>query len=160
PDGTKVPVSLVYKKGLKKDGTAPCLLYGYGSYGLSQPVGFDSNRFSLLDRGFVYAQAHVRGGSELGRAWYDAGKMLHKKNTFTDFVAVADFLVSQKYCSRDRLAINGGSAGGLLIGAVLNLRPDLCRCAVLEVPFVDVLTTMSDPDIPLTTQEWQQWGDP
>jgi oligopeptidase B len=159
-DGTKVPVSLVYKKGLKKDGGAPCLLYGYGSYGYSMSVSFDSNRFSLIDRGFVYAQAHVRGGSELGRTWYDDGKMLRKKNTFGDFVAVADFLVRQKHCSRERLAIQGGSAGGLLIGAVLNLRPDLCGCAVLEVPFVDVLTTMSDPDLPLTALEWQQWGDP
>ncbi|HJZ58234.1 MAG TPA: prolyl oligopeptidase family serine peptidase, partial [Gemmataceae bacterium] len=159
-DGTRVPVSLVYKKGLKKDGTAPCLLHGYGSYGNSTAVDFNPKHVSLLDRGVVYAQAHVRGGSELGRTWYDDGKMMKKKNTFSDFVAAADFLVKEKYCSRDRLAIQGGSAGGLLIGAVLNLRPDLCKCAVLHVPFVDVLTTMSDPDIPLTAVEWQQWGNP
>jgi oligopeptidase B len=160
PDGVKVPVSLVYKKGMKRDGTAPCWLYGYGSYGNSTPVEFDSNRVSLLDRGVVFATAHVRGGSELGRTWYDDGKMQKKKNSFSDFVAAADFLVSAGYCSRNRLAIHGESAGGLLIGATLNLRPDLCKTALLQVPFVDALTTMSDADLPLTTQEWKQWGNP
>ncbi|MBX9579165.1 MAG: S9 family peptidase [Gemmataceae bacterium] len=160
PDGTKVPVSLVYKKGLKKDGTAPCLLYAYGSYGATMPVAFDPTRLSLLDRGAVYALAHIRGGSDLGRTWYDDGKMLKKKNTFTDFVACADHLVKEGYCARHRLAIQGGSAGGLLVGATLNLRPDLCRAAVLQVPFVDVVNTMLDESLPLTTQEFQQWGNP
>ena len=160
PDGTEVPVSLVYKKGTPKDGTAPCLLYAYGSYGATMPVAFDATRLSLLDRGVVYALAHIRGGSDLGRTWYDDGKMLKKKNTFTDFVACADHLVKQGYCSRDRLAIQGGSAGGLLVGATLNLRPDLCKAAVLQVPFVDVVNTMLDETLPLTAQEFLQWGNP
>jgi oligopeptidase B len=160
PDGTRVPVSLVYKKGLKRDGSAACWLYGYGSYGYSVEAGFHSAVFSLLDRGVVYAQAHIRGGSDLGRAWYDAGKMLNKQNTFTDFIAAADFLATEGYCSRDRLAIEGRSAGGLLMGAVINRRPDLCKAAVLGVPFLDVVTTMSDESIPLTVQEFQQWGNP
>jgi oligopeptidase B len=159
-DGTKVPISVVYRKGLKKDGKAPCLLYGYGSYGITIPMEFDPVRVSLLDRGVVYAHAHIRGGSDLGRTWYDDGKMLKKMNTFTDFVTCADFLVKEKYCSRDRLAIEGGSAGGLLIAATLNLRPDLCKAAVLKVPFVDAITTMLDESIPLTVQEFQQWGNP
>jgi oligopeptidase B len=159
-DGTRVPVSLVYKKGLKRDGSAACLLYGYGSYGITIPTGFDASVFSLLDRGVIYAFAHIRGGSDLGRAWYDAGKMLNKKNTFNDFIACADHLVNEKYCSRNRLAIEGGSAGGLLIGAVLNFRPDVCKAAVLQVPFVDVINTMSDESLPLTVQEFQQWGNP
>jgi oligopeptidase B len=150
----------VYRKGLKRDGTAGCLLYGYGSYGSAMKPDWDSDIFSLLDRGMVYAWAHIRGGSDLGRAWYDAGKMLNKQNTFTDFIACADHLVAEKYCSRQRLAIEGRSAGGLLIGAVLNRRPDLCQVAVLQVPFVDVVTTMSDESIPLTVQEFQQWGNP
>jgi oligopeptidase B len=160
PDGTKVPVTLIYKKGLKKDGTAPCLLYGYGSYGLNMPMNFSPVRVSYLDRGAVYAIAHIRGGSDLGRAWYDDGKMLKKMNTFTDIIACADFLVAEKYCARDKLAIEGASAGGLLIGATLNLRPDLCKAAVLKVPFVDAITTMLDESIPLTVQEFQQWGNP
>jgi oligopeptidase B len=160
PDGTKVPISLVYRKGLMKDGTAPLLLYGYGSYGAVLPTGFDSNRVSLLDRGVIYAQAHVRGGSDLGRQWYEQGKLRHKKNSFTDFIACADHLVKEGYCSRRRLAVQGGSAGGLLIGAVLNLRPDLCAAAVLQVPFVDVINTMLDADLPLTVQEYRQWGNP
>jgi oligopeptidase B len=160
PDGARVPVSLVYRKGLKRDGTAGCLLYAYGSYGYTIPMEFDPARVSLLDRGVVYAHAHVRGGSDLGRTWYEAGKMLSKKNTFTDFIACADFLVREKYCARDRLAVQGGSAGGLLIGAVLNLRPDLCRVAVLQVPFVDAVTTMLDESLPLTVQEFRQWGNP
>jgi len=160
PDGTKVPISLVYKKGTKKDGTAPMLLYGYGSYGSTLAVGFNSNRLSLLDRGVVYAQAHIRGGSDLGRNWYETGKLLSKKNTFTDFIACADHLVKEKYCGRDRLAIEGRSAGGLLVGAVLNMRPDLCKAAVLGVPFVDVINTMLDEALPLTVQEFLEWGNP
>ena len=160
PDGTKVPISVVFKKGTPRDGTAGCLLYGYGSYGIPLDAEFNSGIFSLLDRGMVYAYAHIRGGTDLGRAWYDAGKMHHKQNTFVDFVACADHLVKEKYCSRDKLAIQGGSAGGLLIGATLNRRPDLCRVAVLQVPFVDVLTTMTDESLPLTVQEFQQWGNP
>lgn len=159
-DGTKVPISLVYKKGLPRDGTAACLLYGYGSYGATLPVGFNATRLALLDRGVIYAQAHIRGGSDLGRQWYDDGKMLNKMNTFTDFIACADHLVNQKYCSRSRLAIQGGSAGGLLVGAVINLRPDLCRAAVLQVPFVDVINTMLDESLPLTIQEFLEWGNP
>ncbi|HEX3148888.1 MAG TPA: S9 family peptidase [Gemmataceae bacterium] len=160
PDGTRVPLSIIYKKGLKRDGSAPCLLYGYGSYGIPMQAEWHSNIFSLLDRGVVYAWAHIRGGSDMGRAWYDAGKMMNKQNTFTDFIACADHLVSEKYCARDKLAIHGGSAGGLLVGAVLNRRPDLCGTAVLQVPFVDVLTTMADESLPLTVQEFQQWGNP
>jgi len=160
PDGTKVPISVVFKKGIPRDGTAWCLLYGYGSYGIPLDAEFNSGIFSLLDRGMVYAYAHIRGGTDLGRAWYDDGKMHHKQNTFVDFVACADHLVKEKYCSRDKLAIQGGSAGGLLIGATLNRRPDLCRVAVLQVPFVDVLTTMTDESLPLTVQEFQQWGNP
>jgi oligopeptidase B len=159
-DGTKVPISLVYKKGVKKDGTAPCLLYGYGSYGATLPVGFSAPRLPLLDRGVIFAQAHIRGGGDLGRPWYDAGKMLHKKNTFTDFIACADFLVKQKYCARDRLVIQGGSAGGLLVGATINMRPDLCKAAVLQVPFVDVVNTMLDETLPLTVPEFLEWGNP
>jgi oligopeptidase B len=159
-DGVKVPISLVYKKGLKKDGTAPCLLTGYGSYGASANVGFSPQRLSLLDRGFVVAQGHIRGGSDLGRAWYDDGKMLKKKNTFADFIACDDHLVNEKYCDRGKLAIQGGSAGGLLIGATINRRPDVCKAAVLQVPFVDVLTTMLDPNLPLTVQEYLEWGNP
>jgi oligopeptidase B len=159
-DGAKVPISIVRKKGVKQDGKAPLLLYGYGAYGLSLTVDFDSNKFSLLDRGVIFAQAHVRGGSDLGRGWYDMGKLFHKKNSFTDFIACADFLVKEKYCARDRLVIEGESAGGLLMGAVLNMRPDLCKAAYLGVPFVDVLNTMLDPDLPLTTQEYEQWGNP
>jgi oligopeptidase B len=159
-DGTQIPISLIYKRGLKKDGTAPCLLYGYGSYGYSMSLRFDPVRVSLLDRGCVYAIAHIRGGSEMGRTWYEDGKMLKKMNTFTDFVVCADFLVKEKYCARDRLAIEGASAGGLLIAVTLNLRPDLCKAAVLKVPFVDAVTTMLDESIPLTVQEFQQWGNP
>jgi oligopeptidase B len=159
-DGTKVPISLVYRKGVKKDGTAPLLLYGYGSYGSVLPVGFNVNRVSLLDRGVIYAQAHIRGGSDLGRDWYEQGRLRNKRNTFTDFIACADHLVKEKYGARDRLCIQGGSAGGLLVGAVLNLRPDLCRAAVLQVPFVDVLNTMLDASLPLTVPEYKQWGDP
>ncbi len=159
-DGVQVPVSLVYKKGLEKNGTAPILLYGYGSYGASMTPEFDSNLMSLLDRGVVYTVGHIRGGREMGEAWHDQGKMLNKRNTFTDFIAVADHLVAQKYGARDRLVIQGGSAGGLLVGAVVNIRPDLCKAGVLEVPFVDVINTMLDASLPLTIQEYLEWGNP
>jgi oligopeptidase B len=160
PDGVKVPIALVYRADVKRDGTAPLLLYGYGSYGATTRVGFSSPVVSLLDRGVIYAQAAIRGGSDLGRQWYEDGKMLKKKNTFTDFIACADHLVKEKHTSRDRLGIQGGSAGGLLVGAVLNLRPDLCKAAILQVPFVDVLNTMLDPSLPLTVQEYLEWGNP
>jgi oligopeptidase B len=159
-DGVKIPISLVYKKGLRREGGNPLLLYGYGSYGFSLPIAFNSNRLSLVDRGVVYAMAHIRGGKEMGELWHDQGKMLFKRNTFTDFIAAADHLVQQGYTSRDRLAIEGGSAGGLLIGAVLNFRPDLCKAAVLHVPFVDVINTMLDETLPLTVGEFLEWGNP
>ena len=160
PDGVKVPISLVYRKGVARDGLAPILLYSYGSYGLSSDPTFNATRLVLLDRGVVFALAHIRGGSDLGRQWYLDGKLMKKKNTFTDFVACADHLVNQRYGSRDRLAIEGGSAGGLLIGATLNLRPDLCKVAHLAVPFVDVVSTMLDESLPLTVQEFLEWGNP
>lgn len=159
-DGTKVPVSLVYKKGTKLDGNAPLLLYAYGSYGATMDAGFSSTRLSLLDRGFVYAIAHIRGGQEMGRHWYEDGKLLKKKNTFTDFIDCADYLVAQKYTSKEKLFAMGGSAGGLLMGAVTNMRPDLWRGVVSAVPFVDVVTTMLDETIPLTTFEFDEWGNP
>ena len=159
-DGTKVPVSLVYKKPFVRDGRRPLLLYAYGSYGATTEPTFNSQRFSLVDRGFTYAIAHVRGGQEMGRPWYDDGKMMHKKNTFFDFIDVADFLVKERYTAPDRLAANGGSAGGLLMGAITNLRPDLFHTVVADVPFVDVINTMMDASIPLTAQEWEQWGNP
>jgi oligopeptidase B len=153
-------MSLVYKKGLEKNGNNPSLLYGYGSYGFSADPSFNSNRVSLLDRGFVFAIGHIRGGSEMGRAWYDNGKMLNKKNTFTDFIACAEYLISEKFTCREKLAILGGSAGGLLVGACLTMRPDLFGAVVAKVPFVDVVNTMSDASIPLTTLEYDQWGNP
>lgn len=159
-DGTLVPVSVVYRKGFKQDGTAPLLLYAYGSYGSSTDPGFRSNIISLLDRGFAYAIAHIRGGSEMGRYWYEDGKLLKKMNTFTDFNDCAQFLVDEKYTSTDKLFAMGGSAGGLLMGAIVNLRPDLYKGVVAAVPFVDVVTTMLDETIPLTTFEWDEWGDP
>lgn len=159
-DGTKIPISLVYKKGLKKDGTNPILIYGYGSYGYSMDASFRGSIISLLDRGFVYAIAHIRGGSEMGRYWYEQGRMENKKNTFSDFVSCTEALIEQKYASPQKVFAMGGSAGGLLMGAVTNLRPDLYRGIVSVVPFVDVLTTMLDPDIPLTTAEYEQWGNP
>jgi oligopeptidase B len=159
-DGTSIPISLVYKKGIKRDGKNPLFLYGYGAYGFSLPVSFASQRLSLLDRGVIYAQAHVRGGKEMGQIWHDQGKMMSKRNSFTDFIAAADRLVAKKYAARDRLVIQGTSAGGLLIGAVLNLRPDLCKAAVLKVPFVDVINTMLDASLPLTIQEYLEWGNP
>ncbi|MGI8618343.1 MAG: S9 family peptidase [Gemmatimonadaceae bacterium] len=159
-DGKMVPVSLVYRKPFVRDGTRPMLLYSYGSYGSSTEPTFSSNNLSLVDRGVVYALAHIRGGQEMGRAWYDEGKMLNKKNTFTDFIAAAEHLVRERYTSADRLAIRGGSAGGLLMGAVVNMQPDLFRVVVADVPFVDVINTMLDASIPLTAQEWEQWGNP
>ncbi|MDQ5843735.1 MAG: S9 family peptidase [Acidobacteriota bacterium] len=159
-DGTKIPISIVYRKGTKLDGSAPALLYGYGSYGYSIPPNFNSNRLSLLDRGVVYAIAHIRGGGELGEEWRQEGRMMKKMNTFTDFIASAEHLVKHKYTSSDRLVIQGGSAGGLLVGAVSNLRPDLFKAVVSQVPFVDILNTMLDASLPLTTSEYIEWGNP
>lgn len=159
-DGTKVPISIVYKKGFNKDGNAPLMLYGYGSYGASMDASFSSTRLSLLDRGFAFAIAHIRGGQEMGRYWYEDGKMMKKKNTFTDFIDCAEFLLANKYTSKEHLYTSGGSAGGLLMGAIVNMRPDLWHGVIAAVPFVDVLTTMSDPTIPLTTNEYDEWGNP
>lgn len=159
-DGTQIPMSIVYKKGLKKDGTNPCLIYAYGSYGSSTDPTFSSTRLSLLDRGFVYAIAHIRGGQEMGRQWYEDGKMFKKKNTFTDFIDCTEHLIAEKYSSTDKMFANGGSAGGLLMGAVVNMRPDLYKGVVAEVPFVDVVSTMMDETIPLTSGEWDEWGNP
>ncbi len=159
-DGRRVPISIVYRKGLKKDGSHPALLYGYGSYGAVRDASFSSNTLSLIDRGYVYAIGHVRGGSELGREWYEDGKMLRKKNSFNDFIACAEHLIAQGYTSKEKLAIVGGSAGGLLVSASMTLRPDLFKAVIAQVPFVDVVTSMSDPTIPLTTLEYDQWGNP
>jgi oligopeptidase B len=159
-DGTMIPVSIVYKKAMKRDGLSPMLLYGYGSYGISIPVSFSSPRLSLLDRGIVYALAHIRGGGDLGEQWRDGGKMMKKTNTFTDFIACAEHLIKEKYTSKDRIAIEGGSAGGLLIGATLNMRPDLFKAAHFAVPFVDVINTMLDTSLPLTVGEFSEWGNP
>lgn len=159
-DGTMVPVSLVYRKGFVQDGKSPLLLYAYGSYGASTDAAFRSNIISLLDRGFVYAIAHIRGGSEMGRQWYENGRLLKKINTFTDFNDCAQFLVNEKFTAPENLFAMGGSAGGLLMGAILNMRPDLYRGVIAAVPFVDVVTTMLDESIPLTTFEWDEWGDP
>jgi oligopeptidase B len=159
-DGTKVPVSVVYKKRFRKDGTAAMLQYAYGSYGSSTDPGFNLPAVSLLDRGMVYVLAHIRGGQEMGRKWYDDGKLFNKKNTFTDFIDVTDFLVKEGYASKDRVAAYGGSAGGLLMGAIANMAPDKYRVILSQVPFVDVVTTMLDPSIPLTTNEYDEWGNP
>ncbi len=159
-DGVKVPVSIVYRKSTAIDGSAPLLLYGYGSYGHSIDPGFSNARLSLLDRGFVFAIAHIRGGEEMGRDWYETGRMEHKMNTFTDFIDCADHLLKERYADPQRLFCMGGSAGGLLVGAVVNMRPELWKAAVAEVPFVDVVTTMLDESIPLTTGEFDEWGDP
>ena len=159
-DGTKVPVSLVYKKSLKKNGPQPTLLYGYGSYGLSMPLAFRSARLALLDRGMIFAIAHIRGGGEMGKQWHDDGKMMKKKNSFTDFIAAAEHLVAQKYTESGQLAIQGGSAGGLLMGAVANLRPELFKAVVSQVPFVDVMNSMLDASLPLTVGEYLEWGNP
>jgi oligopeptidase B len=160
PDGVKIPLSLVYRRGLVKDASRPALLYGYGAYGHSLEPAFSPLRLSLLDRGFVYAIAHIRGGGDLGKQWHEHGRMAHKRNTFTDFIAAAEALIAAGYTTSRHLAIMGGSAGGLLIGAALNLRPELFGAAIAKVPFVDVLTTMSDPSLPLTIGEYEEWGNP
>jgi oligopeptidase B len=159
-DGSKIPISLVYRKGIKKDGSHPLLLYGYGSYGFTTDPYFSSVRLSLLDRGFIYAIAHVRGEQIMGRSWYDDGKLLKKKNTFTDFIDCAEFLIKENYTSPEKLMAYGGSAGGLLIGAVVNMKPELFKGVIAAVPFVDVVTTMLDESIPLTTSEYDEWGNP
>ncbi len=159
-DGTQIPISIVYKQGIKKNGKNPLFLTGYGSYGYSYPVTFSSTRLALLDRGVVYAIAHIRGGEEMGRKWYEDGKFLQKKNTFTDFIACAEYLISQGWTASDALAISGGSAGGLLMGAVINMRPDLFKVVVADVPFVDVVTTILDTSLPLSAMEWEEWGNP
>jgi oligopeptidase B len=160
PDGARVPISLVYRKGFQRNGQAPMLLYGYGSYGLSIDPAFSSDRLSLLDRGVVYAVAHVRGGGDLGKPWHEDGRLLKKRNTFTDFIACAEALVAARYTSSDRLAIEGRSAGGLLVGAAVNMRPELFSVALAGVPFVDALNSMLDASLPLTVGEYEEWGDP
>jgi len=159
-DGTKVPMSIVYKKGIKKDGKNPLFLIAYGSYGFSYPASFASNRLVLLDRGVIFAIAHIRGGEEMGRQWYENGKFLNKKNTFTDFIGCSEYLIDRGWTSKDRLAISGGSAGGLLMGAVINMRPDLFKVVIARVPFVDVVTTILDTSLPLSAMEWEEWGNP
>ncbi len=159
-DGTEVPISIVYRQGLQRDGKNPMFLTGYGSYGFPYPASFSSNRLSLLDRGMVVAIAHIRGGGEMGRKWYEDGKFLNKKNTFTDFIACAEYLIAEGWTASDRLAISGGSAGGLLMGSVVNMRPDLFKAVIADVPFVDVVTTILDPSLPLSVLEWEEWGNP
>jgi oligopeptidase B len=159
-DGARVPVSVLMARGARLDGTRPLLLYAYGSYGATTEPTFNASVLSLVDRGFIYAIAHIRGGQEMGRQWYDDGKMMHKMNTFNDYIDVAEELIRKRYTRADRLIANGGSAGGLLMGAVMNMRPDLFRAVVAEVPFVDVINTMLDASLPLTAQEWEQWGNP
>jgi oligopeptidase B len=160
PDGTRIPVSIVYRRDKKGTGANPLYIYGYGSYGYALPVGFNSNRLSLLDRGFILAYAHIRGGGDMGKPWHDAGRLMNKMNTFTDFIAVTEYLTAQGYGDPKRVAMEGGSAGGLLMGAVANLRPDLYRAVLSHVPFVDVMNTMLDPTLPLTIGEYEEWGDP
>jgi oligopeptidase B len=159
-DGTKVPISIVYKKGFVKDGSSPLLLYAYGSYGNSMDASFSSARLSLLNRGFAFAIAHIRGGQEMGRQWYEDGKLMKKKNTFTDFIDCGEYLIAQKYTSAAHLYAQGGSAGGLLMGAIATMRPDLWHGVIAQVPFVDVINTMLDESIPLTTNEFDEWGNP
>ncbi|HXE90492.1 MAG TPA: S9 family peptidase [Terriglobales bacterium] len=159
-DGTRIPISLVYRKGSKRDGKQPAYLLGYGAYGWAYPVTFNSNRVSLLDRGVLVAIAHIRGGGEMGKAWHDQGRMLQKRNTFTDFISAAEHLVREKYTSSDRLVIEGTSAGGLLMGAVTNMRPDLFKAVIARVPFVDAINTMLDSSLPLTVPEFEEWGNP
>jgi oligopeptidase B len=159
-DGTRVPISIVHRRDTPRDSSAPLLLYGYGSYSISMPVAFNSNRLSLLDRGVTFAIAHIRGGGELGKPWHDAGRMHKKLNTFTDFIAAAEHLIAEKYTSSQNLIIEGGSAGGLLMGAVANMRPDLFRIVISHVPFVDVLNSMLDASLPLTVGEYEEWGNP
>jgi oligopeptidase B len=159
-DGVKVPLSIVYKKGFERDGTRPLLLYAYGSYGFGMPATFSASRLALLDRGVAYVIAHIRGGDDMGEQWHDDGKLMNKKNTFNDFVDCAEYLIQQKWTSRDHLLIEGGSAGGLLMGAVVNLRPDLFKAVHLAVPFLDVMNDMMDPSLPLTTTDYPEWGNP
>jgi len=159
-DGTRIPISVVYLKGKKLDGTGPLYLYGYGSYGISIDVNFNSNLFSLVDRGVVYAIGHPRGGGEMGKTWHDDGRMMRKKNTFTDFITCAEYLIGKGYGSKEKLVIEGGSAGGLLMGAVTNMRPDLFHAVIAKVPFVDVINTMLDESLPLTVTEFEEWGNP
>jgi oligopeptidase B len=159
-DGVKIPISVLYLKGTKLDGKEPLYLYGYGSYGISIDMFFNSNIFSMVDRGVVTAVAHIRGGGEMGKAWHDAGRMMNKKTTFTDFISAAEYLTTTGYGSKDRLVIEGRSAGGLLMGAVLNMRPDLFHAALVGVPFVDVMNTMLDETLPLTVGEFEEWGNP
>ncbi|HEX6914982.1 MAG TPA: prolyl oligopeptidase family serine peptidase, partial [Chitinophagaceae bacterium] len=159
-DGVKIPISIVYKKGFEKDGKQPLLLYGYGSYGASMDAAFNSSRLSLLNRGFAFAIAHIRGGQEMGRQWYEDGKMMKKINTFNDFIDAGKYLVEQKYTSNEHLYAQGGSAGGLLMGAVINMAPELFHGVIAQVPFVDVVNTMLDESIPLTTNEFDEWGNP
>jgi oligopeptidase B len=155
-----VPISVLYRKNTPLDGTAPGLVYGYGAYGISIPAGFSTTRLSLVDRGFVYAIAHVRGGSDKGRRWYRDGKLAKKSNTFHDFIAATEFLIAQRFMSPSRVVADGGSAGGMLMGAIANMRPDLYAGIIAEVPFVDVLNTMLDDTLPLTPPEWPEWGNP
>ena len=159
-DGSKIPISIVYKKGFEKNGAAPLLLYAYGAYGATMDATFSSSRISLLNRGFAYAIAHIRGGEEMGRQWYEDGKMMKKKNSFTDFIDCGEFLVAEKYTSKPHLYAQGGSAGGLLMGAITNMAPDVWNGVIAQVPFVDVINTMLDPTIPLTTNEYDEWGNP
>ena len=159
-DGEKIPVTLLYKKSTKLDGSAPLWLYGYGSYGMSMPASFNSNILSLVDRGFIYAIAHIRGGQEKGKHWYKTGKLEHKTNTFKDFISSAKFLIAEKYTSTKNIVAQGGSAGGMLMGAVTNMAPELFNGIIAEVPFVDVLSTMLDTSLPLTPPEWPEWGNP
>ena len=159
-DGVPVPVSIVFRRDMKGAGTNPLWVYGYGSYGYSLPIGFNSNRLSLLDRGFVLAYAHIRGGGDMGKPWHDAGRLMQKMNTFTDFISAAETLIAKGYGDPARVAIEGGSAGGLLMGAVSNMRPDLFRAVVSHVPFVDVMNTMLDASLPLTVPEYEEWGNP
>jgi oligopeptidase B len=159
-DGETVPVSIVYHRDTKLDGSAPCLLYGYGSYGMTIPSSFSTSCLSLADRGFIYAIAHIRGGKDKGYAWYDNGKRLHKKNTFTDFIASARHLVAEGFTSHERIIAQGGSAGGMLMGAVANMAPEAFGGIIAEVPFVDVINTMLDDTLPLTPPEWTEWGNP
>ncbi|MGE5462516.1 MAG: prolyl oligopeptidase family serine peptidase, partial [Syntrophothermus sp.] len=159
-DGKLIPLSLVHKRDLAHDGSNPTLLYGYGAYGSAIDADFNSRLLSLLDRGFIFAIGHVRGGTDMGRAWYEDGRLFNKKNSFTDFIACAEHLISAGYTSREKLAITGGSAGGLLVSACLTMRPDLFKAVIAKVAFVDVVTTMSDPTIPLTALEYDEWGNP
>jgi oligopeptidase B len=159
-DGTKIPMSMVYRKGVELNGKNPFLLYAYGSYGMTMEPYFSTTRLSLLDRGFIYAIAHIRGGEDMGRMWYEDGKLLKKKNTFTDFIDCSKHVIAEKYTSEEHLYAEGGSAGGLLMGAIINMNPELYNGVIAQVPFVDVVTTMLDDTIPLTTGEYDEWGNP